>query len=46
MEVKQLIGFPCVPLGSGTFQLHESLGSMRACSYSEAGFSSQISDCA
>jgi hypothetical protein len=38
------IGFLCVSLGSSTVQLHESLGSRRACTYSEAGFSGQNGD--
>jgi hypothetical protein len=37
-------GFLCVSLGSSTVQLHDSLGSRRACSCSEAGFSSQNGD--
>jgi hypothetical protein len=39
--VMDVIGFLCVSLGSSTVQLHDSLGSRRACSCSEAGFSSQ-----
>jgi hypothetical protein len=39
-----VIGFLCVSLGSSTVQLHDSLGSTRACAYSEAGFSSQNGD--
>jgi hypothetical protein len=35
-----------VSLGSSTAQLHECLGSRRACAYSEDGFSSQNGDCA
>jgi hypothetical protein len=37
-------GFSFVSLGSSTVQLHDSLGSRRACSCSEAGFSSQKGD--
>jgi hypothetical protein len=36
-----VIGFTCVSLGSSTVQLHNSLGSRRACSSSEFRFSSQ-----
>jgi hypothetical protein len=36
-----VIGFLCVSLGSSTVQLHDSLGSRRACACSEVGFSSQ-----
>jgi hypothetical protein len=39
-----VIGFLCVSLGSSTVQLHDSLGSRRACAYSEAGFSSKNGD--
>jgi hypothetical protein len=39
-----IIVFLCVPLGSSTVHLHDSLGSRRACAYSEAGFSSQNGD--
>jgi hypothetical protein len=39
-----VIGCPCVSLGSSTVQLHESLGSRRACACSDAGFSSQNGD--
>jgi 23S rRNA maturation mini-RNase III len=39
-----LIGFLCVSLNSSTAQLHDSLGSRRACACSEAGFSNQIGD--
>jgi hypothetical protein len=35
------MGFLCVPLGSSTVQLYDSLGSRRTCARSEAGFSSQ-----
>jgi hypothetical protein len=41
-----VIGFLCVSLGSSTVQLYDSLGSRRACSCSEASFSSQNGDCA
>jgi hypothetical protein len=46
MEVKQLdvIGFLSISLGSSTVQLHDSLGSRRACACSEDGFSSQNGD--
>jgi hypothetical protein len=37
-----VIGSLCVSLGSSTAQLHDILGSRRACS--EAGFSSQNGD--
>jgi hypothetical protein len=36
-----VIGFLCLSLGSSTVQLHDNLGSICACSCSEAGFSSQ-----
>jgi hypothetical protein len=39
-----VIGFLCVSLGGSTVQLHDSLGSRRACARSEAGFSSQNGD--
>jgi hypothetical protein len=39
-----VIGSLCVLLGSSTVQLHDSLGSRRACACSEAGFSSQNGD--
>jgi hypothetical protein len=39
-----VIGFLCVSPGSSTVQLHESIGSRRACECSEAGFSSQNGD--
>jgi hypothetical protein len=40
-----VIGFLCVSLGSSsTVQLHDSLGSRRACACSEAGFGSQNGD--
>jgi hypothetical protein len=42
--VVDVIGFLYVSLGSSTVQLHDSLGSRRACSCSEARFSSQNSD--
>jgi hypothetical protein len=38
--------FLCVSLGSSIVQLHDSLGSRRACACSEAGFCSQNGDCA
>jgi hypothetical protein len=39
-----VIGFLCVSQGSSTNQLHDNLGSRRACACSEAGFSSQNGD--
>jgi hypothetical protein len=39
-----VIGFLYVSLGIGTVQLHDSIGTRRACTYSEAGFSSQNGD--
>jgi hypothetical protein len=39
-----VISFLCVTLGSGTVQLHDSLGSRSACACSEAGFSSKNGD--
>jgi hypothetical protein len=42
--VMNVIGFPYVSLGSSTVQLHDRLGSRRACACSEAGFSSQNGD--
>jgi hypothetical protein len=39
-----IIGFTCVLLGSSTVQLHDSLPSRRACTCSEAGFSSENGD--
>jgi hypothetical protein len=39
-----VIVFLYVSLGSSTFQLHESLGSRRACACSEVGFSSENLD--
>jgi hypothetical protein len=36
-----VIGFLYVTLGSSTVQLHDSVGSRRACACSEAGISSQ-----
>jgi hypothetical protein len=36
-----ILGSLCVSLGSSTVQLHDSLGSRRECTCSEAGFSSQ-----
>jgi hypothetical protein len=41
-----VIGFLYVSLGSSTVQLHDSLGSRRACSCSEAGFGSKNGDLA
>jgi hypothetical protein len=41
-----VIGILCVSLGSSTVQLHDSPVSRRACSCSEAGFSSQNGDSA
>jgi hypothetical protein len=41
-----VIRFVCVSLGSSTVQLHDSLGSRRACACSEAGVSSQNGDLA
>jgi hypothetical protein len=40
----EVIGFLCVLLGSSTVQLHDSPSSRRACTYSEAGFGSQIGE--
>jgi hypothetical protein len=42
--VMDVIGFIFVSLGSSTVQLHDSLGSRRACACSGAGFHSQIDD--
>jgi hypothetical protein len=42
--VMDVIGFLCVSLGSSTVQLHDSLGSRRARTCSETGFSSQNGD--
>jgi hypothetical protein len=42
--VMDVIGFLYVSLDSSTVQLHDSLGSRRACSCSEDGFSSQNVD--
>jgi hypothetical protein len=39
-----VIDFLCVSLGSSIVQLHESLGSRRACARSEIGFSNQNGD--
>jgi hypothetical protein len=39
-----VIGFLCVSLGSSTVHLHDSIGSRRACTCSEAGISSQNGD--
>jgi hypothetical protein len=41
-----VIGFPCVSLGSSTVHLHDSLDSRGSCVCSDAGFSSQNSDIA
>jgi hypothetical protein len=41
--VMDVVSFLCVSLAS-TVQLHDSLGSRRACAYSEAAFSSQNGD--
>jgi hypothetical protein len=40
-----VLGFLCVSLSSSTIQLHNILGSICACTCSEAGFSSQNGDC-
>jgi hypothetical protein len=40
----EVLGFLYVSLGSSTIQLHDSLGTIRACACSEAGSSSQIGD--
>jgi hypothetical protein len=42
--VMDVIGFLCVSPGSSTAQFYDRLGSRRACSCSEAGFSSQNGD--
>jgi hypothetical protein len=39
-----VIGFVCVSQGSSTVQLHDSLGTRRACTRSDAGFRSQNGD--
>jgi hypothetical protein len=39
-----VIGCLCVSLGSSTVQLHDNIGSRRACACSEAGFSSKNVD--
>jgi hypothetical protein len=41
-----VISFLCVPIGSSTVQIHDSLDSRRARPCSEASFSSQNDDCA
>jgi hypothetical protein len=41
-----VMGFPYISFGGSTVQLHDSLGSMSALAYSEAGFSSQNGHCA
>jgi hypothetical protein len=43
--VMDVIGSQCVSPGSSTVQLHDSIGSRRACTWSEAGFSSQCWPC-
>jgi hypothetical protein len=43
-DVMVVINFLCVSVGSSTVQLHGSLGSRRACTCSEASFSSQNGD--
>jgi hypothetical protein len=42
--VMDIIGFLCVSLGSSTVHLHGTVGSRHACTYSDAGFSSQNGD--
>jgi hypothetical protein len=42
--VVDVISFLFVSLGSSTIQLHDSLGSRRACACAEAGFNSQNGD--
>jgi hypothetical protein len=42
--VMDVISFLCVSLGSSTVQLHDSVGSRRACTCSGAGFCSQNRD--
>jgi hypothetical protein len=42
--VMDVVGFLYVSLGSSTVQLHDSLGSKRACACSETGFSSLNGD--
>jgi hypothetical protein len=42
--VMDVIDFLCVLLCNNAVQLHDSLGSRRACSCSEAGFSSRNGD--
>jgi hypothetical protein len=42
--VMDVIGFLYVSLGSNTVQLHDSLGSRRACACLKAGISSQNGD--
>jgi hypothetical protein len=42
--VMDVIGIPCVSLGSSTVQLHDSLGDRRECACSEACFSNQNGD--
>jgi hypothetical protein len=36
-----VVRFLCLPLVSSTVQLHDSLGSRRACACSDVGFNSQ-----
>jgi hypothetical protein len=43
-SVMDVIGFLCVSQSSSRIQLNDSLGSIRACLYSEAGFSNQNGD--
>jgi hypothetical protein len=43
-SVMDIIGFLRVSLGSSTDQLHDSLGSRRACACTEAGFTGQNGD--
>jgi hypothetical protein len=42
----KVISSLCISLGSSTVQLHDGLGSRRACTSSEASFSTQNGDCA
>jgi hypothetical protein len=42
--VLDVIDFLYVSLCSSTVQLHDNLGTRRACAYSEVGFSSQNGD--
>jgi hypothetical protein len=43
-SVMDVIGFPCVSLGSSTVHLHDSLGRRHACTCSEADLSSHNGD--